>query len=194
VEETRRAQHGRIGNVSPSLLVVVSGLPATGKTTLSTILAERIGAVALSRDLARQQIVTRLPRVDRVFTRITGRHRRGLQERAGHRLLMAVAGELAAGKPVIVEAVADRAIRSQLAALAAQHQARLYSIEVVCTDATELSRRLHRRPGNWQRILARTSKSYEPQPQALVVDSSITPGAMADQAMQFINQDHQDEP
>lgn len=169
-------------------LVVVSGLPGTGKTTLSTVLAERIGAVALSRDMARQQIGARLALVDRVFTRMTGRHRRGLQEKAGHQLLMTAARELAADRPVIVEAVADRAIRRRLAALAAQHEVRLYSVEVVCSDSAEHSRRLRGRPGDWERVLARMSKSYEPEPAALVVDSHDTPGTMADQAARFISQ------
>lgn len=63
--------------------------------------------------------------MDRVFTRVTGRHGRGLQEKAGRRLLMAVAHELAAGRPAVVEAVADRVIRRRLAAVAAQYHARL---------------------------------------------------------------------
>jgi uncharacterized protein len=95
--------------VNRSLLVVVSGLPGSGKTTLSAALSERIGAVALSRDLARQQASGRLAAMDRLFTRLTGRHRRGRQKQAGHRLQLAVAGELAAGRPVVVEAVADQA-------------------------------------------------------------------------------------
>jgi uncharacterized protein len=182
------SRRGKMGYVSRPLLVVVSGLPGTGKSALAAALSERIGAIALSRDLARQQIATRLAAADRVFTRLSGRHRPGLQQQAGRRLLTAVAQQLAQGRPVVVEVVADPAIRHQLAALAAAHQAPLYSFEIVCSDAAELARRLRGRPGNWQRIVTRMSKTYQPAPGALVLDSRDTPAQMADQATRFIRQ------
>jgi uncharacterized protein len=172
--------------VNRPLLVVVSGLPGTGKSALAAALSERIGAITLSRDLARQQTGTRLAAADRVFTRLSGRHRRGLQQQAGRRLQTAVARELAQGRPVVVEVVADPSIRRRLAAMAAECHVPLYSIEVVCPDAAELARRLRCRPGNWQRIVTRMSKTYEPAPGALVLDSRDTPGQMADQATDFI--------
>ena len=168
------------------LLVVVSGLPGTGKSVLAAVLSERIGAVTLSRDLARQQTRTRLAAADRVFTRLSGRHRPGLQHQAGRRLQAAAARELAQGHHVVVEVVADPSIRHQLAALAAQHKAPLYSIEVVCSDSAEHARRLRARPGNWQRIVTRMSQTYQPAPGALVLDSRDTPGQMADRAAEFI--------
>jgi len=72
--------------VSRPLLVVVSGLPGTGKSALAAALGERIGAITLSRDLARQQTGTRLTAVDRLFTRLSGRHRPGIQQQAERRL------------------------------------------------------------------------------------------------------------
>lgn len=172
--------------MSRPLLAVVSGLPGTGKSALAAALSERIGAVTLSRDLARQQTGTRLAAADRIFTRLTGRHRRGLQRQAERWLQMEVARELAHGRPVVVEVVADPAIRHWLAALAAEHEAPLYPMEVICSDAAELARRLRGRPGNWQRILTRMSRTYQPAPGALVLDSRDSPGQMADQATEFI--------
>jgi predicted kinase len=169
------------------LLVVISGLPGTGKTTLAACLSERIGALALSRDLARQQASTRPAIADRIFTRLSGRHRRGLQQQAGRWLAAAVARELAASRPVVVEVVADHSTRHQLAAVAAQYNAPVYPIEMVCSDAAELAQRLRARPGNWQKIAARMSKSYKPAPEALILDSRHTPSTMADQAIKFIH-------
>jgi predicted kinase len=181
---------GKISHVTRPLLVVVSGLPGTGKSTLAIALSERIGAITLSRDLARQQTGTRLAVVDRLFTRLFGRHRPGLQQQAGRRLQAAAARELAYGRPVVVEAVADPSLRHQMAALAAQHQAPLCPIEVVCSDPAEHARRLRGRPGNWQRIVTRISKTYKPAPGALVLDSRDTPGQMADQATEHIRRQH----
>lgn len=170
------------------LLVVVSGLPGTGKSALAAALSERIGAITLSRDLARHQASTRLTAADRLFTRLSGHHRPGLQHQAGRRLQAAAAHELAQGRPVVVEVVADPSIRHQLAALAAEHKAPLYSIEMVCSDAAEHAQRLRARPGNWEKIVTRMSKTYQPAPAALVLDSRDAPGQMADRAAEFIHQ------
>lgn len=164
-------------------LVLVSGLPGTGKSALATALSQRIGAITLSRDLARQHIGTRLAAVDHVFVRLSGRHRPGLQQQAGRRLRTAAARGLALGRPVVVEVVADPSIGKRLAA---EYHAPLYWIEVVCSDPAELARRLRARAGNWQRIHTRMSKAYQPAPGALVLDSRDTPAQMAEQAAEFI--------
>jgi hypothetical protein len=98
-----------------------------------------------------------------------------------------VAHELVVNRPIVVEVVADRDIRRRLDALGAKHGAPVYSIEVVCSDAAELARRLRTRRGNWQRIVARMSKSYQPSPGALVLDSCNTRDAMVKQAMDFVH-------
>jgi predicted kinase len=130
---------------SQPLTILISGLPGTGKSTLATCLGQRIGAVAMSRDQARQEVSGPLRLLDRGFIRLFGAYRRGLQEQANRRLEKAVADELVAGRPVVVEVVADRVLRRQLERLAAEHGTSIRSIEVTCSDATELARRLRSR-------------------------------------------------
>lgn len=169
------------------LLVVVSGLPATGKSTLATGLAERLEALVLSRDHARQDITGPMVAMDRPFTRLFGRYQRGLQQEASRRLERAVAEELAHGRPVVVEVVAERDIRQRLEALAGKHGAQICSIEVICGDPAELARRLGERRGNWRRIVARMARTYRPASGALVVDSSrLAPAEMVNQAMSHV--------
>ena len=171
--------------MSPSVLVVVSGLPGTGKSTLAIPLAERIEGVALSRDAARQEIGGP-PMLSPASTRLRGRHRPGLQEKATQRLETLVAHQLEADRPVVVELVADRDARHRLSALAARHGAPVYSIEVICSDAAELARRLRTRRGHWRRVVAQISKTYEPAPDALVVDSRNAPEEMVERAVDFV--------
>ena len=172
--------------MSQPLLILISGLPGTGKSTLAESLAQRIGAVALSRDQARQAIGGPLAVLDRGFTRLPGRYRRGLQEAANRRLEKAVADELVAGRSVIVEVVADRDIRRRLHELTQDHGAAIRSIEVTCSDPAELARRLKGRPCDWNQLVARMSKSYEPPPSAFVVDSCMTPDEMVRQVVRFV--------
>lgn len=174
--------------MSRSLLVVVSGLPASGKSTLAVALAQRIQAVALSRDAAREEIGGPAM-LSPASIRLRGSHRRGLQEKATQRLETMVAHELAADRPVVVELVADRDTRRRLGALAAKHGAPVYSIEVICSDPAELARRLRIRLGNWQGVVAEMSKTYEPAAGALVVDSRDAPAEMVNRAVAFVRRE-----
>lgn len=176
---------GRSDSVNRSFLVVVSGLPATGKTTLAIPLAERLQAVALARDAARQELGGPA-RLSPTATRFGGHHRRGLQDKATWRLQAMVADALDACWPVVVELMADADARRRLHANAAKHWAPVYSIEVTCSDAAQFARRLRARPGNWQRVVAQMSKSYEPAPGALVVDSRNLVKEMVEHAVEFV--------
>ena len=171
--------------MSRSFVVVVSGLPDTGKSTLAAALAERVEAVSLSRDAARQDLGGPA-RLSPTATRLDVRHPRELQDQATRRLEAMMAEALDADRPVIVELVADSDTRRRLHALAARYFAPLYSIEVICSDDAEFARRLHARPGSWQRVVARMSKSYEPAPDALVLDSRNPVGQLIKRAIEFV--------
>jgi predicted kinase len=169
-----------------SCVVVISGLPGTGKSTLAIALAERIQAVAVSRDAARQALGGPA-RLSPIATRLGRRHRRGLQEKATRRLEAMVAEALDRDRAVVVELVADGDARRRFDELAAKHAVPVYSIEVFCSDAAELARRLRARPGSWQQVVAQMSMSYQPAPGALVVDSRHPVEQLIERAVEFMS-------
>ena len=171
---------------------MISGLPGTGKTTLAVGLGQRIAArpwPCPGTKPGRRSAAGPPAVPDRGFTRLSGRYPRDLQEQANRRLEGPVTGVLAAGRSVIAEVVADHVIRRPLHELARRHEALACSIEETCSDPAELARRLSGRPGQWNRIAARMSKSYQPSATALVVDSCTTRSEMVDQAMRYICQE-----
>jgi predicted kinase len=169
---------------SRSLLVVVFGLPGTGKSTLAVTLAQHIPAVAPSRDAVRQEIGP--PILSPASPDYADAIGRVFRRRQTQRLETMVDDELGADRPVVLEHVADRDARRRLEAPAAKHGAPAFSIEVICSDARELTRRLRARRGNWQRVVAQMSKTYEPASDALVVDSRDAPEEMVRQAVVFV--------
>jgi predicted kinase len=171
-------------------VVLVSGLPATGKSTLAVRLAEHLSANRFSRDLAVQELDYRLAGLDRAISRMFGFRRRGLQERANERveIVIVVGQHLGEGRSVVLDVVADADIRSRLEALALQHGAEFAQIEVVCSDLPQHRQRLRGRNRRWERIVERLSRSYEPPSQALLVDSVEAAEVMLDNAVRFIRE------
>lgn len=157
-----------------SFVVVVSGLPGTGKSTLATALAQRIGAAHLSRKGDHSSYLFR-------------RSRNAPQGRSNQRLLSAVDRELAKGRAAIVDVVAEPDLRGRLDALVATHAVPAISVEVFCSDQAELQRRLAQRPRASQRTFARLAETYTPAAQALVVDSTGAPEVLADRVAAFVS-------
>ncbi|MFE4819467.1 AAA family ATPase [Streptomyces sp. NPDC056704] len=149
------------------MLIVIGGLPGTGKTTLARLLAARLGAVHLRVDTIEQAIV-----------------RAGLARHpvgpAGYVVGYALAEEhLRQGLTVIAESVnplavtrdawRDAAVRGGVAAT---------EVELVCSDPAEHRHRVTSRSvdvpdlplPDWQQVVAR---DYEPWDRAhIVVDTA----------------------
>lgn len=149
------------------MLIIFGGLPASGKTTLSRALAERLAAVHLRVDTIEHALTAGGPPGDDIGP-------------AGYLVAYAVAGDnLRLGHTVVADSVnplpvtrqawRDVAVRSGVAAI---------EIEVVCSDLAEHRRRVETRVIDIAGFAAPTwgevaGRDYRPWPEAdLVIDTA----------------------
>ena len=134
------------------VLIVLGGLPGTGKTTIARELTRQIDAVHVRIDSIEQTLRGSWP-ADRPL------------DDAGYRLAYAAAEEnLRAGRSVIADSVNPLQItRDDWLAVARRAQSQVLEVEVVCSDAGEHRRRIEGRvtdiPGlrlpTWEEVQAR---------------------------------------
>jgi predicted kinase len=153
----------------PPVLVVVGGLPGTGKSTTAEHLARQIRAPYLRVDRIEQAIVAHSPLTHPVGV-------------AGYAVAYAVAGEqLSLGLDVIVECVNPLAVtRDGWVGTARAAGGGIVEVELVCSDAVEHRRRVETRASDvdglvkptWSEVVER---EYEPWTRPrLVIDSAAT--------------------
>jgi len=138
------------------VLVVVGGLPASGKTTVGRALAARIGAAFVRIDSIEQAMVTSLGR-------------QAVAGPAGYVVGYAVAADqLRLGLSVVAESVNPLAVtRDAWLETGRSAGADVLEVEVVCSDPVEHRRRAEGRrldipgltPPTWREI---TERDYEP--------------------------------
>ena len=131
-------------------LVVLGGLPGTGKTTLAREVSRRHGAFYLRIDTIEQSIRAWIP---------------GDMGPAGYAVAMALAREnLTGGQTVVVDAVNPVVeCREGWREIAAKTAVPLLEIEVICSDAAEHRRRVETRrsdieglvPPTWDEVVGR---------------------------------------
>ena len=151
------------------MLIVFSGLPGTGKTTIAKDLAATTGAVYLRIDTIEQAI----------------RNSGALAQDVGRSGYM-VANELALsnlrlGRSVIVDCV-NPVIESRIAWSEAASKAgvRLVNIQVICSDKNEHRRRVETRmvdipgltPPTWQSVLDHGYEAWDEAP--FCIDTALT--------------------
>lgn len=149
------------------MLIILSGLPATGKTTIGRVAAAEIGAVHLRVDTIEQAIV-----------------RSGLAERplgpAGYTIAYTLAEDvLGQGLDVVAESVNPLPVtRSAWRAVAERAGSAFVEAEVVCSDPVEHRRRVATRGSDitdlvkpvWREV---RDREYEPwQGDRLVLDTA----------------------
>jgi predicted kinase len=120
------------------MLVVVGGLPATGKTTVAKAVARRFGAAYVRIDTI-EQAVSRFAARDKSGEELRHAVRWGL----GYEVAYAVAGDLLRqGVHVFAECVNPLTITRQAwRDVAETTGARLVEVELVCSDPAEHERR-----------------------------------------------------
>lgn len=163
-------------SVHVPLLIVLGGLPGTGKTTIARGLARDLSAVHV-----------RIDTLEEVLRRSGTTGARDDLEDLGYRLAYAIAlDNLRAGHWVVADAVNPLALtRDAWRAVGEAARAGVVEIEVVCSDPEVHRARVEARvadiPGavlpTWDEVRARP---YEPwEPEAEVVDTARTPPDVA---------------
>jgi predicted kinase len=137
-------------------LIILSGLPGTGKTSIAHLLVPALGAVHVRIDTIEHAL------------RTSGKLLNELDD-AGYRVGYAIAeGNLRLGRPVIAHSVNPLGLtRAAWREVAARAGAPAVEIEVICSDPEEHRRRIETRRADlegfrlptWREILARR---YEP--------------------------------
>ncbi|MCS7036913.1 MAG: AAA family ATPase [Saprospiraceae bacterium] len=116
-------------------LLIITGLPATGKTTLARRYAERYGAVHLNSDEVRAELGLR------------GQYTPEAKQRVYEALLARVRQALSAGRDVVMDSVLEReALREPFRRAAAECGAECRWVQLRLRDATARQRLSHPRP------------------------------------------------
>jgi predicted kinase len=156
------------------MLIVFSGLPGTGKTTIAKGLVDTIGALYLRIDTIEQAI-----RNSGVLAQDVGR--------SGYMVANELAlSNLDLGRTVIVDCV-NPVIESRLAwsEIASRAGVRLMNIEVICSDKNEHQRRVETRlgdipgltPPTWQSVLDHEYEAWAEAP--FTIDTALTSSVQA---------------
>jgi uncharacterized protein len=147
------------------MLILVSGLPGTGKSTLGSELGSHLDAIVLSRDWAREELLPVVARSrkwlsDAARRRLRMGHPRWAQRRAADLLDSVARRHLLQGRSVLLEMVASPDDRRRWARLAQSLDSPYVQVECFCSDAEVHMGRLAERSAKWTEIVERVAEVY----------------------------------
>jgi uncharacterized protein len=166
-------RHLHAGRVT---LVLIGGLPGTGKSSLAGEIADQLGCVVLSSDRVRKELAGVEPDRPAAAEFGTGIYARAWTDRTYAELLNRAAELLSMGESVLIDATWSSAAHRQLAAaIAAEEQAELVQLECVTQQEVAASR-IATRAGDASdataAIATRLAAEWAPWPEATVIDTS----------------------
>jgi len=161
-------------------LILVGGLPGSGKSTIARSLAGRIGADSFASDLLRKELSGAEP-AERLTAAIgAGIYGAGMTELTYRELLVQAERQLRGGRSVVLDATFGRAVdRRRAAALARDVGGVLVAVECRCPVRTTRERLASRtRPGykgpsdaGWE-VYQSMRRTFAPWPEAVRVDTT----------------------
>jgi uncharacterized protein len=185
-------RHLRAGSVT---LVLVGGLPGTGKSALAGAAADRLGLTVLSSDRIRKELAGRPAGASAPAPYRSGIYSAEWTERVYAELLHRATVLLAHGESVIADASFISA-RHRVAAAAAAAGVSADLVQLRCAASRELAaRRIRTRIGGVsdadQAIASQMEATADPWPDATVIDTEHggihgLPGGATEQALQAI--------
>lgn len=198
-EEGRRLlaitkEHLRAGAVT---LTLVGGPPGSGKTTLATGLAERLGCSYISSDQVRKELAGLSPDEDAAAASGEGIYTPEWTQHTYAEVLTRAKRQLELGKSVILDASWARTGHRGQAAETAQH-AEADMISLRCAAPADVSRqrlgaRNHGASDATEDIAATMAAQADPWPEATPIDTGESPRESLDQAAAVIHDGTPDE-
>jgi hypothetical protein len=161
-------------------LILVGGLPASGKSTVAAALAERTGADRFASDVLRKELAGAGPGERRAAAVGTGIYAAGMTELTYRELFVQAERQLRAGHSVVLDATFGRAVdRRRAAALARAVGGVLVAAECRCPvkvarqRLASRARRGYAGPSDagWA-VYRSLRRTFAPWPEAVAVDTT----------------------
>nr|WP_225311401.1 bifunctional aminoglycoside phosphotransferase/ATP-binding protein [Microbispora cellulosiformans] len=191
--EARRLAELTLGHLQAGVvtLVLVGGLPGTGKSTLAAAVADRLGCTLLTSDRLRKELAGISPYQPAAAPFGEGIYRAESTERTYAELLSRAERLLGLGEPVVVDASwTDAAHRDAAACVARRTSAHLTALRCVAppeVTAERLARRVGGISDADQAIAAAMTATTTPWPDATEIDTDAPPERTLERAMTAIH-------